>query len=393
MDKWHESANTSKWRFERLMIDKYKRDSMKVEHINGIQRVGSLSQNDQAIDHELSTASVTRSDFSNVEHNHPTNVSSNSPTTPSIVNNGNHQNNNNNTNITNNGNINYHNGIFITSQIKVNNHLPTHMANHMKDYNHKVTIQRLHIPPSEADRSNLNTNTNTNTNIEDNKYDSDNNNTNQDIYNSVHVKSPSDISNSSGDGLPDTCALFESIVELVYVYYVSYLLIPTLILSHIYSVLYPIISLITIIKCEIVANDFRSHSIDNGLFLPCSLTMIYIVIIILWIIFVIKSFNYYFWTMFLFPNSIENDCWDLSKGTEYGIHCHLLNTIQGEYDRRCRLIFLNHKRRQILAQVLDFDCAAIVVSFLPKCKFELDKMLDSIDATMVRHINQAQMDD
>ena len=183
---------------------------------------------------------------------------------------------------------------------------------------------------------------------------------------------------------PQGCSsTLESKVELIYGYYIYYLLIPTLILSHIYSVLYPIVALLitTIIEGEIV-------SIDKGLFLPYSLTLIYIIVIVLWIMVGIKSYNYYVWTMYLFPNSIDNDCgWNLSKGTEYGVHCHLLNTIQNEYDLRCRLIFFNHKRRQIVAQVVGFDVSGIVLSYLTHCKFELDKMLNSIDDDMVRYIN------
>ena len=168
----------------------------------------------------------------------------------------------------------------------------------------------------------------------------------------------------------DTCK--DTVVNALvafYVFFMVYILLPLFVISRLFSMWFPIISLIYF--------GFDSNSVQ---LLQLTLTMIYAVLVIVWIISAIECYKFYYWTTHLFP-SFKNGNFSLKYVLQKQIS--QLMRMQQYYDERCDQVFLDVKRKQVVIEILGRDIGGLVISFWPH--FDLKEAMQTWDQEWEHH--------
>ena len=142
----------------------------------------------------------------------------------------------------------------------------------------------------------------------------------------------------------------------VYTHFMFHIVLPLFILSRLFSMFYPIISLF-----------YLNFDVKSVQLLQWLLTIIYVILLLFWMIAFIKCMKFYHWTNHLFPGN-TNSAWEDSSWKEYSLK--RLNIMQKYYDMRNDNVFMDKKRREMVIDILGKDIGGLIVSYWPKYDFE-----------------------
>ena len=159
---------------------------------------------------------------------------------------------------------------------------------------------------------------------------------------------------------------------VIYSYFILYVFLPLFLLSRLFSMLFPFISIINILYLN---DDY--NNIESVQLLQWILTVSYMILIVLWIISAIRCLYYYHWTSHVVPNGHYWDAVPFGAAKYFYVkqYCRL-NLMQKFYNTRLNEKFLERKRKEIVIEILGKDIGGVIVSYWPK--FELKPWLQQL---------------
>ena len=156
---------------------------------------------------------------------------------------------------------------------------------------------------------------------------------------------------------------------IIWGYCLLYLLFPLFVISRLFSIFFPLIS--------IIYYNFDIKSIE---LLQWILTILYGIFICSWIIAAIRCIHFYHWTLHLFPGGTYWWVHTHSKIAErngVGFQYKRLNLMQLYYNKRLNDKYMFDEREQVVIEILGRDIGGLIVSFWPK--FEFKEWLDQFE--------------
>ena len=151
-------------------------------------------------------------------------------------------------------------------------------------------------------------------------------------------------------------------LKLFYVYFMLWVGFPLFILSRLFSMFFPIIS--------IIYSDFDLEAVS---LLQLLLSVIYGLIIVSWIVALIKCMQFYYWSNHLYPGD-DSSWWRGAYRIELGLR--RLNLMQKYYNLRIDGIFIEKNRIETVIDILGKDIGGLIVSYWPK--FDFKQLMDQL---------------
>ena len=161
-----------------------------------------------------------------------------------------------------------------------------------------------------------------------------------------------------------------------YCYLVFFVILPIFILSRLFPIFFPIISLI-----------HHKFDVESIRLFPWLLTAVYAFITICWCVAFVTCMPFYYWTTHLFPGNDGYSWNEASNGLR------LLNLMQKYYDKRNDYKYMELKRIHVVIEMLGRDIGGLVISYLPRSQFNLKQMLFNLREEyryMLHHVGDAQ---
>ena len=152
---------------------------------------------------------------------------------------------------------------------------------------------------------------------------------------------------------------------LFYCCFMLYIFFPLFLISRIFSMCFPLISII-----------YFRFNIESIELLQWLLTICYVIFIFAWIIAVVRCLDYYHWTMHVLPYYSWGAFHYGSSKEEINYQLNRLNIMQKFYFMRLDEKFLYSKRKQVVIEILGKDIGGLIVSFWPK--FDMKQWLDQL---------------
>ena len=148
---------------------------------------------------------------------------------------------------------------------------------------------------------------------------------------------------------------------LFWVYFLLYAYFPLFILSHIFSMFFPLMSIIYF--------NFNIESIE---LLQLILTIVYLTFMFCWIISAIRCVSFYHWTTHLMPGG----AWwqaisDRMSQQDINLQLKRFNVMQQCYNQRLNEKYLQQKRKDIVIEILGKDIGGLIISYWPEFDFQV----------------------
>ena len=151
---------------------------------------------------------------------------------------------------------------------------------------------------------------------------------------------------------------------LIWICLCQFLIFPMFVIGQMFSRFFPLIVII-----------YYQFDVENVELLQLILIMAYTILLIAWLIAFIQCTNYYQWTNAVLPKF--GRFWYTSSNDAY---CYKnLNVMQKYYNIRCRIKYIDRKRREVVIEILGKDIGNLVASYAYCLHFDLKQLLDTID--------------